>query len=86
LLYKKYQLLILDEVTSAMDRNTEKFSLQILQKIKNDCIILFISHRLHTLKQFADTIYVLRDGIISNSENHEELMQSDNFYSDYWKV
>jgi ABC-type multidrug transport system fused ATPase/permease subunit len=56
------------------------------RKIKNDCIILFISHRLHTLKQFADTIYVLRDGIISNSENHEELMQSDNFYSDYWKV
>ena len=85
-LYKKPQFLILDEVTSAMDRNTEKFSMQILQKIKNDCIILFISHRLHTLKQFADTIYVLRDGIISNSGNHEELMQSDNFYSDYWKV
>ncbi|WP_445711186.1 peptidase domain-containing ABC transporter [Flavobacterium sp.] len=85
-LYKKPQFLILDEVTSAMDRNTEKFSMQILQKIKNDCIILFISHRLHTLKQFADTIYVLRDGIISNSGNHEVLMQSDNFYSDYWKV
>lgn len=84
-LYKKPQFLILDEVTSAMDRNTENFSMNLLKQIKANCIVFFISHRLHTLKQFADEIYVLENGTISIAGNHEELMLSDNFYSDYWK-
>lgn len=84
-LYKKPRFLILDEVTSAMDRNTENFSMNLLQQIKANCIIFFISHRLHTLKQFADEIYVLEKGTISISGTHEELLQTTNFYSDYWK-
>ena len=45
-LYKKPQFLILDEATSAMDRNTENFSMTLLEKIKPNCAIFFISHRL----------------------------------------
>jgi ATP-binding cassette subfamily B protein len=84
-LYKKPQFLILDEATSAMDRNTENFSMQLLQKIKNNCAIFFISHRLNTLKNIADTIYVLDNKTITHFGSHTDLMQSDNFYSDYWK-
>ena len=84
-LYKKPQLLILDEATAAMDRNTENFTLQILQKIKNNCAILFISHRLNILKNNADNIYILENKTISIFGNHQKLMESDNFYSDYWK-
>lgn len=80
-LFKKPQFLILDEATSAMDRNTEKFTMQILNQIKSDCIIFFISHRLQTLKQFADEISILEDGKITNSGTHEELMLTNNFYS-----
>ena len=84
-LYKKPQFLILDEATSAMDRNTENFTMQLLQKIKPNCAILFISHRLNKLKNIADTIYILENRTTSTFGTHEELMKFSNFYSDYWK-
>ncbi|PCH77420.1 MAG: peptidase C39 [Flavobacteriaceae bacterium] len=76
---KKPELLILDEATSAMDRNTEKFTLELLDKLKNNLGILFISHRIHSLKNMADTIYVLEKGSISHQGNHTKLMQTSNF-------
>jgi len=84
-LYKKPQLLILDEATSAMDRNTEHFTLALLKSLKDEISILFISHRLNTLRTIADRIYVLENGIISFKGNHDELLLTDNFYSGYWK-
>jgi ATP-binding cassette, subfamily C, bacteriocin exporter len=84
-LYKKPQLLILDEATAAMDRNTEQFTINLLQKVKQNCAIFFISHRLNMLKNTADTIYILENKTISVWGNHQELMQTSNFYSDYWK-
>ncbi|WP_374540648.1 peptidase domain-containing ABC transporter [Flavobacterium sp.] len=84
-LYKKPQFLILDEATSAMDRNTENFTMNLFEKIKPNCAIFFISHRLNALKNIADVIYVLDNKTIRNQGNHNELMQSDNFYSEYWK-
>jgi ABC-type bacteriocin/lantibiotic exporter with double-glycine peptidase domain len=84
-LYKKPQLLILDEATSAMDRNTENFTMKLIQKIKPNCAILFISHRLDRLKNTADLIYVLENKTLSESGNHKKLMETNNFYSDYWK-
>lgn len=84
-LYKKPQLVLLDEFTSAMDRKTEKFVLNLLKKLKSELTIIFISHRLHSLPQIADTIYVLENGVISNFGNHKKLMETTNFYSDFWK-
>jgi ATP-binding cassette subfamily B protein len=84
-LYKKPQFLILDEATSAMDRNTENFTMNLFEKIKPNCAIFFISHRLNALKNIADVIYVLESKTISHFGNHDELMQTDNFYSEYWK-
>lgn len=84
-LYKKPQFLILDEATSSMDRKTENFTFHLLQKVKRNCAVLFISHRLHKLKNIADTIYILENKTISKSGNHEELMKDINFYSEYWR-
>lgn len=84
-LFKNPKLLILDESTSAMDRNTEHFFLSVLQKIKPEKIILFISHRLHSLPKIADEICILENGKIEFSGNHTELLQLSNFYSDFWK-
>ncbi len=83
-LYKKPQFLILDEATAAMDRNTEAFTLNLIEKIKPNCAIFFISHRLNTLKNIADVIYVLDNKTISHFGSHTELMQTKNFYSEYW--
>ncbi|WP_353167667.1 peptidase domain-containing ABC transporter [Flavobacterium sp.] len=83
-LYKKPQFLILDEATSAMDRNTENFTMNLFEKIKPNCAIFFISHRLNTLKNFADIVYVLENKTISHFGNHKKLMETNNFYSEYF--
>ncbi len=83
-LYKKPRVLLLDEFTSAMDRKTEQFVLELLNKLKSELTIIFISHRLHSLPKIADRIYVLENGIISDFGNHEKLMESENFYSEFW--
>jgi len=84
-LYKKPQLLILDEATAAMDRKTEKFSIDLISKLTKQMGVLCISHRLETLKKYADTIYVLENGETKISGSHEQLVKTANFYSDYWK-
>ncbi|MDR1054788.1 MAG: peptidase domain-containing ABC transporter [Prevotellaceae bacterium] len=83
-LYKNPQLLILDEATAAMDRNTEAFVLNLLLQLKSQLSIIFVSHRLHILPNISDRIYVFHENTIKHSGTHIELMKSANLYSDYW--
>lgn len=83
-LYHKPQLLLLDEATAAMDRITEKFVLNLLTKLKENITVIFISHRLHILKNISDRIYVLENGSIIASGKHEDLLLTSNLYSNYW--
>ena len=85
ILYRKPQLLILDEFTSGMDRETEQFALQLLNKLKAQTAILFVSHRLYSLKNIADRICIFDKGTVSHSGTHTQLLQTPNFYSDYWE-
>ncbi len=84
-LYKKPQLLILDEFTSAMDRKTEQFVLELLKKLKKELTIIFISHRLHSLKKIANKIYIIDGGQALVNGSHNQLLETSNFYSDYWE-
>ena len=54
-LYDDPDLLILDEFTSSVDINTEKKFIENLDKIKNEKLIIIISHRDQTIK-FSDNI------------------------------
>jgi ATP-binding cassette subfamily B protein len=84
-LYNKPQILLLDEATAAMDRITEKFVLDLLTQLKSQLSVVFISHRLHILKNMSDKIYVLENGKVKAQGNHKLLLESDNIYSEYWK-
>jgi len=84
-LYKKPHLLILDEVTESMDRAMEKFTIDLLQRLKRTMAVFYISHRFSLLKKISDHIYVLEKGIIRAEGTHEELMKNKNFYSDCWR-
>lgn len=84
LLVKNPDILILDEPTAAMDHNMELFVLELLTKIKKDKIVIFISHKLHILKKYADMIYLLKKGRIVASGTHKSMMFSDNSYSSFW--
>ncbi len=84
-LYHKPELLILDEATASMDRESEHFVLQLITSLKQKIAIIFITHRLHVLKDFCDRIYIMENGQIAVSGNHQTLLTSKNLYSDYWK-
>jgi ATP-binding cassette subfamily B protein len=83
-LYHRPQLLILDEATAAMDRESELFVLHLLKRLKSEMGIIIITHRLHVLKSFCDRIFVLDKGTIATTGNHASLLQSNNLYSRYW--
>jgi ATP-binding cassette subfamily B protein len=83
-LYHQPQLLILDEATAAMDRESERFVLHLLKQLKTQMAIVIITHRLHVLKSFCDRIYLLDKGTITTAGSHAALLQSDNLYSRYW--
>lgn len=83
-LYHRPRLLVMDEATSAMDRNTEKQVLHMLQKMRHHMAIIFITHRLHVLRSFCDRIYILENGTFTAAGNHGELLGSPNLYSLYW--
>lgn len=84
-LYRNPQILILDEATSAMDKETEEFITALLHKLKNHIAVFYISHRFHTLKNISDRIYILKDNKTQTSGTHVSLMESKNLYSNYWE-
>ncbi|PSO49883.1 MAG: type I secretion system permease/ATPase [Cyanobacteria bacterium SW_9_44_58] len=67
------QLLVLDEATSALDYNTEEQVSHNLSEVFQDQTVLFITHRLATIKN-ADLILMMDNGRIVEQGTHEELM------------
>ena len=71
-------------MTAAMDRKTESFINDLLVKLKKDHIIICVTHRLDTARQVSDNIVVIEDGKVAVKGSHQELMMTDNYYSQYW--
>ncbi len=66
-LYKQKDLLILDEITSSLDKNTEDEIINVLDKLSSDITILIVAHRLTTLK-ICDKVYELQGGKLTQKE------------------
>lgn len=73
-------MLILDEATSNVDSRTEIKIQEAMAELMQNRTCFVIAHRLSTIKN-ADTILVIKDGKISESGNHDELMQKGGFYA-----
>ncbi|MCT7445815.1 ABC transporter ATP-binding protein [Aliarcobacter skirrowii] len=77
-------VVIFDESTSALDVHTETKLFSDLEEILKDKTVITIAHRLSTVKN-VDKIYVLDDGKIVQSGNHEELEKEEGHYLDFVK-
>ena len=79
-LYQRPQLLLLDEVTGAMDRGMENDVFQLLNRLKESMAIILVTHRIQSAK-FADRIYIIEDGVTKIQGTPGELSKSENLFS-----
>ena len=70
-------ILILDEATSALDSESEKLVQDALDTLMQNRTTIIIAHRLATIRN-VDTIYVLKEGEISEQGSHDELVLIEN--------
>jgi len=82
---KNPEILILDEATSSVDNETEAAIQRSLDILKKDRTVIVIAHRLSTVRN-ADIIYVLENGSVVESGNHESLLDIEGVYSKLWAV
>ncbi len=77
---KNPPILILDEATSSLDTESEKWVQDAINKLMQDRTSIIIAHRLSTIKH-ADEIIVLHEGTIAERGKHDELIQLKGIYS-----
>jgi ABC-type multidrug transport system fused ATPase/permease subunit len=73
------KILILDDITSALDATTEALVWQELNEKLPGVTCFIISHRTSTIER-ADQILVLKDGKIAEQGSHQELLARDGYY------
>ena len=77
-LYRKPKILVLDEATNALDKDTEEEVIEALSRIKGSMTLIIVTHNLPTLK-FCDRIFNLEHGQITWSGSFDELATKVNF-------
>jgi ATP-binding cassette subfamily C protein len=75
-LYRKPQVLVFDEGTSALDNTTERELMLALRKLRKTHTILLIAHRLSTVRD-ADRVVFVKEGRIAAVDTFEGLRESD---------
>ncbi|MEB6838023.1 ABC transporter ATP-binding protein [Staphylococcus simulans] len=81
-LIKEPDILLLDEITSNLDSNSEIMIQEALTKFSEDKTLLIIAHRLSTIKK-AHQIIFLDEGEITGSGNHTFLMRNHKKYREF---
>ena len=78
---KKPHIVLLDEPTRGLDLATEKILQQSIQKLKETATVITAAHRLHTIKN-ADQILFLENGRLQAVGTHESLLEISPAYKE----
>jgi ATP-binding cassette subfamily B protein len=77
--------IILDEPTAALDPRSEAAQFADIRSVFAGRATLFISHRFSTVPS-ADRIYVLSEGKVVQSGDHEALMRQGGLYAELFTL
>lgn len=75
-------IIILDEVTSALSYEAEMLVKNAIEEITKNKICIVIAHRLSTIKE-CDEIILMKNGKIIEKGEHKELLEKE---GEYWKL
>ena len=78
-------ILVLDDVTSAVDTQTEHSILQALEEPMSDKTTLIVSHRITSIQK-ADRILVLSNGRIVQEGDHDKLVGMEGYYKEIHNI
>jgi len=81
---KKSPIILLDEATSSLDADSEEIVQNAINNLTKNKTTLVIAHRLSTIHN-ADQIFVLKNGSIIDSGNHDSLMKISNDYKSLYE-
>ena len=82
---RPFELIIMDEPSSALDPISEYELNRSILRYANDKTVIFISHRLSTTRM-ADRIYMFDGGEVIECGTHDELMALDGKYAEMYRV
>lgn len=82
-LIRSPEILLLDEVTSALDPHTEEAINLVILQLRNRCTIISVSHHLSSVIN-ADRIYVFQEGRLVEQGTHPELLKQQRHYKKLW--
>lgn len=79
------KIMVLDEATSSLDSESEKYIQDSLDKIMKWKTVIAIAHRLSTIMKM-DRIVVMKDWKIVQEWSHEELLKKGGYYEKLWTI
>ena len=82
---KPFELIIMDEPSSALDPVAEYDLNQAILRYAADKTVIFISHRLSTTRM-ADRIYMFDSGALCEVGSHDELMARGGKYAEMFRL
>ena len=82
---KKPSILILDDITSSLDFETELEVTNNINNLEYGCTKIIIAQKILSVKN-ADMIYVIKNGEIVEKGNHIELLNNNGFYRDLFNI
>ena len=82
---KDPRILILDEATSALDSISESAIQDALDSLMTGRTSIVIAHRLSTILK-ADSILVVKDGVIAEQGTHDELLIKNGVYRELYET
>ena len=81
---KESPIILLDEATSSLDADSEQIVQNAILNLTKNKTTLVIAHRLSTIHN-ADKIFVLKNGKIQNSGDHDYLIKNCHEYQSLYK-